>query len=162
MNSLPFWKASSDLGKKVAPLLDLQLFLIGRDILHPSGNRLLAQGFVRRQSSAGRDRSSVYTSEPVTLWGFGLVFRTPGAALYLPRKPYAPRLLPVEFPLDGIWSKRDMPGLPGPVTPEDEARLLALLGGGFRWLAEYERGAGAVRENLAGRWNSLASEYAIR
>ena len=172
MNSLPFWKASSDLGKKVAPLLDLQLFSIGRDILHPAGNRLLETGFTRRRSSEAGDRCSVYASEPVTLWGFGLAYEN----LYLPRKPYAPRLLPTGFPLDGVWSKRDLPTLPPPATPEEEARLRELLRHAFSWLAEYERAAwefdpSGRRENvrawhkkrvppesLAGRWKDFANE----
>lgn len=149
MNSLPFWKASSDLGKKVAPLLDLQLFLIGRDIHHPAGNGLLARGLVRRRSSEARDGCSVYSDGTVTLWGFGLVYKN----LYLPRKPFAPRLLPAGFPLDGVWSKRDLPPFPPPATPEEEARLRAHLGAAFLWLAEYERQRGRLLDD----WLDLAA-----
>lgn len=161
MNSLPFWKASSDLGKAVAPLLDRQLFQIGRDIAHPAGNRLLESGFTRRRSGEGPDRCSVYFLDPVTLWGFGLAYKR----LYLPRKPYAPRLLTPDFPLSEIWSKRDVPSLSPPGTPDEERFLRELMGEAFRWLAAYERESDRLsrdpNESFEARWNSLADACAL-
>jgi hypothetical protein len=137
MNTLPLWRASSILGKQVGPLLDLQLWLFGRDIVHPSGNRLLAQGFSLRRSPGVHDHCSVYESSPLTLWAFGLVWRGPERALYLPRNPYAPKLLPEQIDISNVWSKRDLPATSSPINA-DEAELRGLLGAAFLFLAEYE------------------------
>ena len=176
MNSLPFWKASSDLGKKVAPLLDLQFWLLGRDILHPAGNRLLAEGFERRRTSDERDHCSVYVKNPTTLWGFGLLWRPETSVLYVPRKPYAPRLLPPELDLSRVWSKRDLPPTPPPKTSEEAIALGLLLAEVFAWLADYEERAWAedsgwrracltgwteknpAPETLAGNWRELSTQ----
>jgi hypothetical protein len=137
MNTLPLWKASSTLGKQVGPLLDLQFWLLGRDIMHPSGNRLLSQGFSLRRSPGVHDHCSVYEKSPLTLWAFGLLWRSSGQALYLPRIPYAPKLLPGELDISDVWSKRDLPPAPSP-SPTDEAELRRLLGDVFLFLAWYE------------------------
>ncbi len=178
MNLLPFWRASSTLGKQVGPLLDLQLWLFGRDIVHPSGNRLLAQGFSLRRSPERHDPCSAYEKSPLTLWAFGLLWRGPSRALYVPRIPYAPKLLSLETDVSGVWSKRDLPTIPAP-TSADEAELRGLLGDVFLILAEYEERAWEfdslwrkksiaahkksklAPESLAGRWHDAAESVKI-
>ncbi|MGC4046655.1 MAG: hypothetical protein QM758_22920 [Armatimonas sp.] len=138
MNRLPFWKASSTTGKHLAPLLDLQFFLFGRDIEHPAGNRLRAAGFTRRRSSEERDHCSVYQCGNLSLWGFGLHWCGADTALYLPRKPWGPRLLSTDLFVDMVWSKREMPTGQSPTIPDDEVQLRLLLREALSWLAEYE------------------------
>jgi hypothetical protein len=155
MNRLPFWKASSTFGKRVAPLLDTEFFLLGRDIEHPAGNRLAAAGFVRRRSSEERDHCSAYQRDGITLWGFGLHWRGADASLYLPRKPWAPKLLPQDVPLADVWSKREMPPGHMPITPDEEALLRFLLCEALSWLARYE--AQVWETDLAWRKKCLAA-----
>lgn len=154
MNRLPFWKASSTTGKHLAPLLDLQFFLFGRDIESPKGNRLRAAGFTRRRSSEERDHCSVYQRDNLSLWGFGLHWCGPDAALYLPRKPWAPRLLPESLFVDMVWSKREMPAGQAPTAPEEEAQLRQLVHDALNWLADYE--AAAWEEDPTWRKKCLA------
>ncbi len=178
MNLLPFWRASSVLGKQVGPLLDLQFWLFGRDIVHPAGNRLLAQGFSLRRSPGRHDPCSAYEKSPLMLWAFGLLWRGPDRALYLPRIPYAPKLLYLETDVSGVWSKRDLPAIPTP-TSADETELRGLLGEAFLFLAEYEESAWEfdspwrkksvvshkksklAPESLAGRWKDAAESVKI-
>ncbi len=70
-------------------LLDLQFWLIGRDIEHPDGNLLIRMGFDREPAPDGLPVHSRYrwTSEGMNsvLWAWGLFFQQEGAGLLLTR-----------------------------------------------------------------------------
>lgn len=142
MNRLPLWRASSDLGKRLGPLLEAQFARFGRDIDDSTGNRLLAAGFARFRSSEARDHCSVYVRGPLTLWGFGLLWRGEQAALFVPKRPYGPRLLPPDLDISSVWSGRDLPKGRAPATPDETDLLQTLLADALEALGEYEKAQG--------------------
>ncbi len=70
-------------------LLDLEFWLIGRDIEHPDGNLLVRLGFDREPAPDGTPLHSRYrwtsAAANVVLWAWGLYFQQEGAGLLLAR-----------------------------------------------------------------------------
>lgn len=136
-------------------LLDVQLWLLGRDIAHAGGNALLAYGCERVRAPAGRGGTSAYLPPStdggtVIWWGFGAaLIRTgaspvPGAAatpasaaiepdaagVYIERHAFGPRLL-ASAPVLPLWTPAQLPRATFPRT----AGEWGMARDGVAWIA---------------------------
>jgi hypothetical protein len=142
-------------------LLDLQLWMLGRDILHPDGNALLAYGCERVPAPAGRGGTSAYrppgAGGVLIWWGFGAATLLTGseadraahaAAVFVERHAFGPRLL-VAAPVLPLWTPSQLPRARFPRAADDWAAAVAgivRIADGFgayeRWATDaLDRGA---------------------
>ncbi|MGX6450126.1 hypothetical protein ACVU7I_18970, partial [Patulibacter sp. S7RM1-6] len=127
---------SDDGASPIAHLLEVQFWLMGRDVERPDGNLLLRLGFVREPVPPGRKGSSRYRRrEPdggVLLWTCGLLLDARGVRCLLVRG-HPPAVASVERTPD-IYGTAEVLALlqRSPASPP-AATTRAL-----RWLADYE------------------------
>ncbi|MFY1637222.1 hypothetical protein ACN27F_28785 [Solwaraspora sp. WMMB335] len=111
-------------------LLDVEFWLIGRDVEHPRGNLLLQLGFTREPPTVGARGRSRYRrragDEHVVLWGWGLYLARDGIEVLLTRSggPFAAAGPPDVF---------ERPSTAGRDTSATHALVAAC-----DWLAAYE------------------------
>lgn len=120
-------------GAPIAPLLDVQFWLLGRDVEHPDGNLLVRSGFARDAARGTPTRYRLDTAdEQVVLWPCGLFLATAGTATLALRGD-----VPVDaagldpLPLRKLDAVLGAHGAGGPCSP---ATLAGLCG----WFARYE------------------------
>lgn len=127
-------------------LLDQQMWCLGQDISHASGNMLVAHDFSKEPPPGGTNASSCYVhTEPeykreVRLWGFGTVYSEGGdigGSLYLERRKFSPKLLPNARFDRGVWLASEMPRGRTPRTEAESAAAWRLLAGISAWLSGY-------------------------
>ena len=124
-------------------LFDQQMYCLGRDVMSPAGNLLLARGLTRQSAPSGSPSSSLYIEEGAGtctgLCSFGLYHRTSshGTALFLDRGPLKARL--TRAGATEVLGMRTPPDDLREATGEQERCVArALLGSALRWLAAYE------------------------
>jgi len=119
-------------GRVLCALTDFQLWCLGQDIRHPSGNLLLAYGATRMRAPEGSEGSTRYrlptaATTELLLWGFALVVRGPGTRpTVLRRHQRSLRLLPATFCSASVWRPEQLPR--GSSLRDDLDRTAALKG----------------------------------
>ena len=141
-------------------LFDVSMWCLGRDVLCPEGNLLARRGLVRHARPEGAEGQSAYTVDVpgggrLALWRFGVLCEC-GAAVFIPRDGFAPRILEVA-PARPPFRAQDLGPWREPATAEERraarAGLVSLAG----WLAGHEEwvvrelGPGWRRECLEAR-----------
>ena len=141
------------LRREAAPLFDVSMWCLGRDVLHPD-NLLLRRGLVREPRPPGRQGTSAYRAAlgeggALTVWGFGVVRHTGAACVYVPRSSFHPLLLDAGCLEQPVFQAEEL-GVPRWPTSFEECSwarctLVALA----RWLALHEEW---VTERLGPTW----------
>jgi hypothetical protein len=137
-----------DVRREGERLFDLSMWCLGRDVLHPD-NLLLRRGLTRERLPAGQQGTSAYGSAlegggALTLWGFGVLCRSAGGCVYVPRYGFAPVLVDARRLARPLFNAADfgVPRVPG--TPEECSAARAAVVGLAGWLAGHEEWVGAL------------------
>lgn len=125
-------------------LLDQQLWCFGRDIVKPSGNVLLRQGFTRHKPNASARCHSCYrlveSEMRMSLWGFGIWFSFDSlGSIFLKRRQFAPQWSDDSKMPEMVWHAHELTGFGNPEKPIERSMASVLLERLCLWLAEYER-----------------------
>ncbi len=125
--------------KRVQRVIDILLWLIGRDI--DNDNLLLIYGFTRRRPSKREKGSSRYTinieSYKIILWGFGMLIHNNFIGVFLNRHTYNPKIIRGEDirEISKIYSLDKLSLLLEESSNSESKRLLHFL---FERLYKYE------------------------
>ncbi len=137
-----------DVRREGEPLFDLSMWCLGRDVLHPD-NLLLRRGLSRERLPAGQQGTSAYATAlegggTLTLWGFGVLCRSAGGCVYVPRSGFTPLLVDERRLERPLFNSMDLgvPRVPG--TPDECSLARVAVVAVARWLAGHEEWVGAL------------------
>jgi hypothetical protein len=125
-----------------ARLMDLQMWFLGQDVTHSSGNLLQAYGFEKVPSQVPK-RASLYRRDGMQVWSWGIWCSVCGA-VYLPRQTFAPLYSP-SCDLPTVWRMEDLPTLRAPQTAEEVQEAHRATCAVCRLWADYENW---IRHNM--------------
>ncbi len=143
--------------KQVKALLHQQMWLFGRDILHPRGNLLYDYQFTHKRCE---DRgSSMYVrwqdTQQIALWGWGIWFgRADTGAIYVNRYKAKPKYSATTTLNDTIYREKSLPRNSYRVTCVQEAQTTQRLWADLlTWLSKYEAW---IQETAGNSWRQTS------
>lgn len=131
--------------RRVAELVDHQLWNLGLDIIRSGENLLLRYGFARERApylGAGSSRYSMGDADGrvLDLWGWGAIWSNDRReGVLLRRHVVMPRMLGGPLPATGLHRAEALPGLVAPRTVEERWRMVRWIGEFATWVVRYER-----------------------
>lgn len=127
--------------KRGAGLFDQQMWCLGRDIVHPQSNYLLAYGLTKHPSPHPRFHSfysQALDGGHIHLWGWGIQTTLAGeGSLFLARGGFHP-LYSQSDRLADVWCVQHMPPMRPPDNEHAAAVYRVLWAKVLHWLADYE------------------------
>ena len=135
-----------ELRRDAERLFDLTMWCLGRDVNHPEGNLLLRFGVTRERRPEGQRGQSMYTATApgcgsLRLWGFGVLCDGGGAAVFIARDGFTPRLVDVasmEWPVFDV-ERLHAASSWEPQALQEQRACRASVAVLAEWLARYEQ-----------------------
>lgn len=130
--------------REATPLLDWQLWCLGRDICVACGNLLLAAGFERHRPDRLGTGTAAYVRElgpgrRLIVWGFGVCYGDDAlGGVFLRRHGFLPRLTPATIPMPA-WLPTHVRPARAPRNAEAWRQARTLTAAACEALAAHER-----------------------